>query len=552
MDKPMILYRGTLKSCNYRCSYCPFAKHPIGNRELQQDKARWLQFVKDFPDLAQACFPVPARALMVVPYGEALIHPWYWEGLGALSALPWMDAVGAQTNLSFSPETSLAIFRQAGGYVEKLRLWATFHPEMITAEAFAASCRTLLAAGVPLCAGAVGDPRNLEKIRLLRQELPKETYLWINRMDGLDRDYTQTERDEFLDIDPYFGRELISVPSEPARCGHRLFVEGNGQVRLCNISQAVGGRVWKPGSESDGLRLDRLCRRKRCSCYLAYGGRDDFMNRILFGPYPLFRIPRRPKAVFLDIQGTLFPQSTGVYPAKCGGVRLGEYNFQTPSDAASPAQAAEDFSTVPPMIRAGLEALHREGIPLFFATTLPYGCAMARCRGIRHLFSGGIFSAGAYIRLEQGTEVKERVYHLDGTYPEQLEPLKKPFRFRILPDRIGSRICKITLLRPRHLPWSLPEAEELAHALALPRDEAVRFFAEDCCLQIVPSGASKEQGVRTLCQWLGISPQEAAAAGDSGEDDGMMAVTGESAFIGSVYNGESSLTATFSGVADTS
>ena len=39
MDKPMILYRGTLKSCNYRCSYCPFAKHPIGNRELQQDKA---------------------------------------------------------------------------------------------------------------------------------------------------------------------------------------------------------------------------------------------------------------------------------------------------------------------------------------------------------------------------------------------------------------------------------------------------------------------------------------------------------------------------------
>ena len=129
--------------------------------------------------------------------------------------------------------------------------------------------------------------------------------------------------------------------------------------------------------------------------------------------------------------------------------------------------------------------------------------------------------------------MKERVYHLDGTYPEQLEPLKKPFRFGILPDRIGSRICKITLLRPRHLPWSLPEAEELAHALALPRDAAVRFFAEDCCLQIVPSGASKEQGVRTLCQWLGISPQEAAAAGDSGDDDRMMAVTGEFAVIGS-------------------
>ena len=158
---------------------------------------------------------------------------------------------------------------------------------------------------------------------------------------------------------------------------------------------------------------------------------------------------------------------------------------------------------------------------------------MARCRDIRPLFSGGIFSAGAYIRLEQGAEqgadAKELVYELDGTYIERLEAMRKHFRFRILPDRVGSRTCKITLLRPRHLPWSMPEAEELAHALALSQDGGVRFrfFVEDCCLQIVPSGASKEAGVRTLCQWLGISPEDAVAAGDSDEDAGMMAVTGE-------------------------
>ncbi len=562
MDRPMILYRGTLKSCNYRCSYCPFAKHPMGNRELEQDQTQWRRFVRYFPDMARTSFPVPARGLMVVPYGEALIHPWYWEGLGILSAFPWMEAVGAQTNLSFSSEPSLAMFRQAGGHISRLRLWATFHPEMVTAEAFASSCRILLAAGVSLCAGAVGDPGNLAEIRLLRRKLPKEIYLWINRMDGLGRDYTQAEQEALLEIDPYFARELVPVPAEPARCSHRLFVEGSGRVRLCNISQAVSGRaildrqadvertetgmlgmerlgteqlgmeqprpeqlgMEQPGPEQLGMeqpgpdqldmdqpgtvRLDRerLCRRKFCSCYLAYGGRDDFMNRILFGPYPLFRIPRRPRAVFLDIQGTLIP----------GDVKM-------PSASQDKAQE----SSVPAMIRAGLEALSREGIPLFFATTLPYREAMVRCPTIRHLFSGGIFSAGAYIRLEQKAGAKELVHDLDEAYMERLAPLKKHFRFRILPDRRESRLCKITLLRPGHLPWSSREVKELAGVLALSQDTAVRFFAEDCCLQIVSSRATKEQGTRTLCQWLGIAPEEAAAAGDSGEDVGMLGVTGE-------------------------
>lgn len=502
MDKPMILYRGTLKSCNYRCSYCPFAKHPMGNRELEQDQSQWRRFVRDFPDMARTSFPVPARGLMVVPYGEALIHPWYWEGLGILSGLPWMEAVGAQTNLSFSPEPSLAMFRQAGGNISRLRLWATFHPEIVTAEAFASSCRILLAAGVSLCAGAVGDPGNLAEIRLLRQKLPKEIYLWINRMDGLGRDYTQAEQEALLEIDPYFARELVPVPAEPARCSHRLFVEGSGRVRLCNISQAVSSRAIL-NRQAD---VERLCRRKLCSCYLAYGGRDDFMNRILFGPYPLFRIPRRPRAVFLDIQGTLIP----------GDVRK-------PSASRDKAQE----SSVPAMIRAGLEALSREGIPLFFATTLPYREAMVRCHTIRHLFSGGIFSAGAYIRLEQKAGAKELVHDLDEAYMERLAPLKKHFRFRILSDRRENRLCKITLLRPGHLPWSSREVQELAGVLALSQDTAVRFFAEDCCLQIVSSRASKQLGVRTLCQWLGIAPEEAAAAGDAGEDVGMLGVTGE-------------------------
>ena len=39
-----VLYRGSLKSCNYRCSYCPFSKHPRSERELLKDREQWMRF----------------------------------------------------------------------------------------------------------------------------------------------------------------------------------------------------------------------------------------------------------------------------------------------------------------------------------------------------------------------------------------------------------------------------------------------------------------------------------------------------------------------------
>lgn len=571
MDNPMILYRGTLKSCNYHCSYCPFARRPMGKRELEQDRLQWEQFVQMLLENADSYFKtsIPARAVMVVPYGEALIHPWYWKGLGMLSAHPRTDAVGAQTNLSFPIESSLALYQQAGGDLAKLRLWATFHPEMITAEAFASACKKLLAAGVTLCAGAVGKPGNLEQIRRLRQALPKEIYLWINRMDGLDRAYTQEEVDAFWDIDPYFLRELVPVRAEPARCRGRLFVEGNRRVRLCNISRAVAGLDFSGGSVTPASpatvpmtpkRLPSLftqislCHRKFCSCYLAYGGRDDFMNRILFGPYPLFRIPRHPRAVFLDIMGTLIPKKTVEYDA---GPSEDKTTVQTqeplpeklpmsiartqeslleklPLAAQTPSRQS---SGIPAFTLAGLEALRREQIPVFFATTLPYGDAMARCRGIRHLFSGGIFSGGAQIRLEQGDHTEEIFHYLPETLLEhmaELEDARSRFRYRILLYRNAGKLYKITLLRPGQLPWKEREVRELAKLLSLDTCPSVRYFTEDCCFQIVSRKASKELGVRTLCRWLGISPEETAAAGDGAEDTGMLLLPDESLKSGSL------------------
>lgn len=61
-------------------------------------------------------------AVQIVPYGEALIYPYYWEGLAALSKSPVIDAVGAQSNFSFPVKEMLSVYRNHGGELEKLRL----------------------------------------------------------------------------------------------------------------------------------------------------------------------------------------------------------------------------------------------------------------------------------------------------------------------------------------------------------------------------------------------------------------------------------------------
>lgn len=299
MARNMIQYRGSLKSCNYGCSYCPFAKRPSSPSELLKDREDWMRFVGHLETQGE-----PYGAVMVVPYGEALIHDYYWEGLARLSRMGTMDAVGAQTNVSFDIDRQLTIFKENGGRKEKLRVWATFHPEMTTVPLFAEQCRKLLSAGIRVCAGAVGVPENLETLRRLKEALPGGCCLWINRMDGLNRRYTEEEQQAFLRIDPWFYRELHVKKAMPEQCPGRLFVESDGRMRRCTISAPPEGNWYDTGGTET-----LPCRKKACTCYLAYGGRMDCEERTAFGRWPLFRIPWSPRAVFLDLDGTLIPKN---------------------------------------------------------------------------------------------------------------------------------------------------------------------------------------------------------------------------------------------------
>lgn len=534
MSRHMLLYRGSLKSCNYHCSYCPFSKHPQSQRELEKDREQWQSFLKSYPQKATT---LNLGALMVVPYGEAMLYPWYWEGLAQISALAQTDAVGIQTNLSFCAETFLDCYQKAGGIVEKVRLWATFHPEMTTISAFAQKCKTLTNAGVTLCAGSVGVPENLELLRKLRTELPNAIYLWVNQMDGLRRSYTQQEKKAFLEIDPYFERELLPIRADVSRCQRRLFMEADGTLRACNISS-----VMDSGWTALEVFPEPKCKRKQCSCYLAYGGRADFMNRVLFGKYPLFRIPRRPKAAFFDIEGTLISSKdvaakqyqieNGLEFGNADGAEMDRYNSKesnclqsTASDgsvsAGSFARYHEKDRKISADIIVGLDALARENVSLFFATTLPYQDAVKRCSSIIHLFQGGVFACGAHILMWKNGEKQEFFYQLEPALLLELMPLQSIYHFRILKYQNGAELYKVTLLRPTRKPWRIQEAEELIDQLGGYKS-AVRYLLEGNCLQIVSAKADKVGGVVMLCRWLGISPKEAVAAGDSMLDKEMI------------------------------
>lgn len=494
MSHKVILYRGSLKSCNYDCSYCPFSKHQSGQRELQQDRKAWFRFVES---MVGAVASDDYRAFMLTPYGEALIYPWYWEGLAKLSRTEKLEVVGAQTNLSFSLKDSLDYFEKNGGKIEKLRLWASFHPEMISPENFAEKCIQVWRSGITVCAGAVGKPENLKWIQKLRSLLPKGIYLWINKMDGLRRDYTEAEKTAFLEMDPYFWQELIPVPAEEKQCQERLFVESDGRQRICNIGRVVEGNWYDDKRGEDGISL--RCNRKFCSCYLAYGGRSDFMNQVLFGPYPIFRIPRRPKAVFLDIMGTLILEED-----MAGGRKR--------------KKESGNFART----KLAVETLAQEGAHLFWATTLPIKEAESRCREIGQYFCGGIFAGGAHVLVEQAGKRQEHFYRLECGSLSRLEGLKKEFGFRILEYCDKEIRYKLTLFRQKNRQWSREEARQMMKALEPQYRSKVRWIREGHCLQLVAKEATKENGVRMICDWLGIALSEIAAVGNSPEDEAMM------------------------------
>ncbi len=529
-------YRGSLKSCNYTCSYCPFSKKRESARQIQEDKRALFRFV----DRLSEILPEQAdmrNAVLIAPYGEALIHPYYWEALAQLSRNPFIDAVGAQSNFSFSADDMLSVFLDKGGNPEKLRLWGTFHPQMTTADAFAGQCQRLSELSVCYCAGAVGAPERMETLRELREKLPGEVYFWINKMDGMGRNYTPEEIRGFQEIDEYFELELRHHPARPERCGRNYFVEADGSVRRCNISrkregnfysgfvgtplqdigsstekdnrepddyavklcrQDIGSSTEKDNREPDDCAVklcrqdigsnaekDILCGRKECSCFLAYCN-QKLEEHPFFYPYPAFRIPEYPAAVFFDVDGTLVQNGAGKISEK----------------------TARD--------------LHRlaEHSRIYLATALPYEEAMRKTAPVRDVLSGGVFANGALCLLQkQETAEWEEAWiaEIEDGLPELVSGFAGQYGCRIHMYKKQDRPYKVTLEFPAGKSAFLEKNEEkLRRALNLPKGYQAVF--EENCIQILKAGCGKREGVIAACRKMGYDEKQVIAFGNAEND----------------------------------
>ncbi|KPM56736.1 radical SAM protein [Frankia sp. R43] len=252
-----ILYRGPLASCDYDCSYCPFAKRRDTPAQLRADRAALERFTGWVREQKHGV------SVLFTPWGEGLTRSWYRRALVELSHLPHVERVAIQTNLSHRVDWA------SEADPSRLALWATYHPSQVPYERFLGRCVDLAARGVRFSAGIVGQPEHLDAARRLRADLPRHMYLWVNAASG--HTYTDSEAADWAQIDPLFAYSRTPHPSRglPCRTGETVVsVDGTGTVRRCHFVPAVLGNLYD-GSFRPALR-PRPCPLDVCDCHIGY------------------------------------------------------------------------------------------------------------------------------------------------------------------------------------------------------------------------------------------------------------------------------------------
>ena len=275
-----ILYRGSLTSCNYSCSYCPFAKRPNTIEELRQDELELERFAGWVSRQTQRV------GVLITPWGEGLVHRYYRRVMVELSRLPHVYRIAIQTNLS-APLDDFA-----GASRDVLALWATFHPAQTSLARFTEQCRELDGMQIRYSVGAVGVREHFDIIEELRRTLRREVYVWVNAYKLQPNYYREDEIARLLAIDPYFHWNVPDYSTFGARCkaGETAFtVDGKGDVRRCHFIDRVIGNIYD-SSFSECLK-PRSCTAETCGCHIGYVYRPDLELDDLYGEGLLERIP---------------------------------------------------------------------------------------------------------------------------------------------------------------------------------------------------------------------------------------------------------------------
>lgn len=278
-----VLYRGPLSSCNFGCTYCPFAKRTETHAELAGDRESLARFL-------DWCGSLRARqrslSVLFTPWGEALIRPWYHEAIAALSQLDHVERVAIQTNIS----CHLKWIDRCR--LDRVALWCTYHPTETTRERFLARCRELDARGVRYSVGVVGLKEHLDDARWLRERLSESTYLWVNAFKRIDGYYDAETFDAYVAIDPLFPVNAVRHQSRGRSCraGESVFsVDGDGTMRRCHFVKTPIGNIYDEQWEA-ALR-PTPCSADTCGCHIGYVHMHELDLYDVFAGGVLERIP---------------------------------------------------------------------------------------------------------------------------------------------------------------------------------------------------------------------------------------------------------------------
>jgi MoaA/NifB/PqqE/SkfB family radical SAM enzyme len=276
-----VLYRGPLSSCNYACAYCPFAKRAETHAELEGDRRSLDAFLKWITEQRHCRFGV-----LFTPWGEALVRRWYQQALVALTRLRHVQRAAIQTNLSCGVDWVNEC------QLDRLALWATYHPSETNRGAFVGKVRRLHEHGVRLSVGIVGLREHWDEIEALRKELPCEVYLWINAYKRNPDYYSETDVRHLTSIDPLFPMNNTRHASRGEFCaaGETSFaVDGSGTIRRCHFVGEPIGSIHSPDWEA-ALR-PRTCPAITCDCHIGYVYLKRLRQDAVYGEHILERIP---------------------------------------------------------------------------------------------------------------------------------------------------------------------------------------------------------------------------------------------------------------------
>lgn len=276
-----ILYRGSLSSCNYACSYCPFAKTKNTRSELAHDAQELQRFVNWVSDRTESI------GILFTPWGEALIRRSYQEAMIQLSHLQNVHRVAIQTNISCSTKWLKRANKKT------LALWTTFHPSQISLEKFVGKCQELDALGVRYSVGFVGFKEDLEVLEQLRERLSPTVYLWVNAYKRVPDYYEEADIKRIEKIDPLFryNTKYHTSLGKACRTGHTTFsVDGNGDMRRCHFIKRVIGNIYK--QDFDAVLKPTPCTNNSCGCHIGYVHLEELNLQETYGNGLLERIPR--------------------------------------------------------------------------------------------------------------------------------------------------------------------------------------------------------------------------------------------------------------------